>query len=132
MKKLGLVLITFLLTVVFVNAQPGNFDPQAMIKRQVDQLTETCSLTKDQVPKVEAIVKKYSDQRTKMFQDMQNGGGGGDFSAMREKMTKMQDDQAKEIKAILTADQAKKYDAWLKERQERMQQRMNGGGGPGM
>ena len=129
MKKVGLVLITLLLTVVFVNAQPGNFDPAARLKRQLDQLTQTCSLTKDQVPKVETILKKYSDQRSKMFQDMQNGG---DRSAMRDKMTKMQDDQSKEIKAILTADQAKKYDAYLKEQQERRQQRMNGGGGPGM
>ena len=129
MKKIGLLFI-FILSVVLVKAQPGNFDPAQMIKRQVDQLTETCSLTKDQVPKVEAIVKKYSDKRMAMFQDAQNGGG--DRQAMMDKFTKLQSDQDKEVKALLTEDQAKKYDAYVKEREERMRQFMNGGGGQGM
>jgi periplasmic protein CpxP/Spy len=121
MKKFGLLLSVLLMTVVFVKAQP---DPAEMVKRQVDQLTEACSLTKDQVPKVEVIVKKYSEKMMAMFQEM---GGGGDRDAMREKMTKNREEQSKEIKAILTADQAKKYDKFLAEQMERMRQM----GGPG-
>lgn len=118
MKKIGLLLSALLLAFVFVNAQP-DFDPAAMIKRQVDQLTEACSLTKDQVPKVEAIVKKYNEKMMAMFQD---AGGGGDQNAMREKMTKMREEQTKEMKAILSVEQGVKYDKFLADQMERFRQ----------
>jgi len=128
MKKIGLLLIVLFWAGVLVQAQPGMMDPAEMIKQRVDQITQACSLTKDQVPKVEAVVKKYNEKMMAMFQDM-GDGGGGDFSAMREKMTKLMDDQNKEIKAVLTADQATKYDKFVQEERERMRQM--GPGGPG-
>jgi Spy/CpxP family protein refolding chaperone len=135
MKKIGLLLSVLMIFGLMVKAQPGGgmMDPAEMVKRNVDQINQTCTLTKEQLPKVEAIVKKYSDKTMEMFQGMQ-GGGGGDFSAMREKMTKLQDDQTKELKAVLTAEQSAKYDKFLQERRERMRQMggPGGQGGPGM
>ncbi|MBN1821180.1 MAG: hypothetical protein JXR31_01165 [Prolixibacteraceae bacterium] len=130
MKKIGLLLAALLVAVIFVNAQPpggqgGNFDPEQMIKRQVDQIVEACGLSKEQTQKVEAIVRKGNEKRMEMFQDM---GGGGDREAMREKMNKMRDEQTKEIKAVLTEEQAKKYDKFLEEQEQRRRERGFGGG----
>ena len=61
----------------------------------------------------------------KMREEMQGGGGPSD--EMRAKMTKIRDDQSKEMKKILTADQYVKYEKYLEERRAARQQ---GGGGP--
>lgn len=128
MKRICLLLVVLFSMTVFVHAQPGMMDPAEMVKRQVEQLTTSLSLTKDQVPKVETIVKKYNEKIMAMFEDMRDGGG--DFSAMREKMTKVQEEQTKEMKTILTAEQGTQYDKFLEEQRERMRQ-MGGPGGPG-
>lgn len=124
MRKIGLLLIALLVTVVFVKAQPGNFDPEAMVKRQLDGIVEACGLDKEQAKKVEAIIRKGNEKRMEMFQDM----GGGDREAMRAKMTEFQENQTKEIKAVLTADQSKKYDKYLEEQAERRRERGGFGG----
>jgi N-methylhydantoinase B/oxoprolinase/acetone carboxylase alpha subunit len=128
MKKIGLLLTAILFAVMFVNAQPGGgmMDPAERAKRTVEQLKTTLSLNADQVTKVEAVVKKYGEKQSQMFQEM---GQGGDRDAMREKMTKMREDQTKEIKTLLTPDQVKKYDTYLKEQEARRAQ--GGFGGPG-
>jgi periplasmic protein CpxP/Spy len=51
-------------------------------------------------------------------------GGGGPSDEMRAKMTKVRDDQNKEMKKILTADQYVKYEKYLEERRA---QRQGGG-----
>ena len=126
MKKIGLLMMVLFIAVSFAKAQPGNFDPEAMIKRQVDGIVEACELSKDQATKVEAIIRKGNEQRMQMFQDM---GQGGDREAMREKMNKMRDDQNAEIKKLLTADQSKKYDKYLEEQAARRRERGGFGGG---
>ncbi len=126
MKKLGLLVTALFVTFVFVNAQPGNFDPEAMIQRQVDQIKEACDLTDEQVPQVKAVVKKYNEKMMEMFQGM---GPDGDREAMREKMTQNRENQTNEIKEILTDEQDAKYDAFLEEQAERFRNR--GGGGFG-
>jgi len=132
MKKIGLLLTFLFLSVVFVKAQPGNFDPEEMIKRQVEGITEACDLSEDQVTKVEAIIRKSNEKMMALFQEM---GGGGDREAMREKMGEIRDEQTKEIKAVLTEEQAEKYDEYMEEMRQRMRQGRPGGppgGGPGM
>jgi periplasmic protein CpxP/Spy len=126
MKKIGLLLTALLLTVVFVNAQPGGQQstPEERAKRQTEQLTTALSLDKAQVTKVEAINLKYAKQQSELFQSM---GAGGDREAMRTKMTAMRAEQTKEIKALLTKEQIEKYDKYLAEQQAR---RAQGGRGP--
>jgi periplasmic protein CpxP/Spy len=129
MKKFGLLMTALLFAVVLVNAQPGQggqggqrMSAEDRAKRQVEQLTTTLGLNKDQATKVEAVILKYSKQQSELFQSM---GQGGDRDAMRTKMTAMRESQTKEIKAVLTKDQADKYDKYLQEQQSR-----RGQGGP--
>ena len=127
MKKVALALIAvFALSIASMAQDRGsrNFDPKERAKRQTEELTEQLGLNKDQQKKVGELNEKYSEKMTAMFEDMR--GGGGDREAMREKMTKLRDEQNKEMKKILTDDQYKKYEKYLEERRSR-----RGSGGPG-
>ncbi|WP_167608106.1 DUF4890 domain-containing protein [Maribellus sediminis] len=127
MKKAALMLIAvFALSFATMaqNQGPRNFDPKEMAKRQTEELTEQLDLNKDQQKKVLELNEKYGNKMSEMRDDMRNGGG--DREAMREKMTKMREEQNKEMKKILTEDQYKKYEKYLEERRSR-----RGQGGPG-
>lgn len=90
-----------------------NSTPEEMAQRQTDQIKEKCGIDKDQEKKVYDLNLKSSKEMAKMREGMQ---GGGDRDAMREKMTKMREEQNKEMKKILTADQYVKYEKYLEER----------------
>jgi len=123
MKKIGFLLIAMLFgTIVGYSQNWQNSTPEEMAKRQTDQIKEKCGLDKDQEKKVYDLNLKSSKEMAKMREQMQ---GGGDRDAMREKMTKMRDDQNKEMKKILTAEQYVKYEKYLEERRAARQQ---GGG----
>ena len=96
--------------------------PEEMAKKQTAELKEKCGLDKDQEKKVYDMSLKSGKEMAKMRKDMQ---GGGDRDAMREKMMKMREDQNKEMKKILSADQYKKYEQYLEERRAA---RQRGGG----
>ena len=99
--------------------------PEEMAKRQTDQIKEKCGLDKDQEKKVYDLSLKIGKEMAKMREEMQSSGGPSD--EMREKMMKVRDDQNKEMKKILSADQYVKYEKYLEERRAARQQ---GGGGP--
>ena len=125
-KKGKVKVIVFLFTVFFlstvvVKGQP-QFDPEEMIKMQVQQLTEACVLSEGQVTKVEAIVRETSRKMIETFQS----GQGGDFAELREKMKLIQEEYNKKIKEILNKEQVERYEKYLIEQSERMRQR--GGG----
>lgn len=90
---------------------------------QAEALKTSLSLTGDQVTKVTAIFAAQTKTRDSLMSAMQNGG---DRATMMTAFTKMQNDQAAKIKAILTADQAKIYQKQLDERAERMKQFQQG------
>lgn len=126
MKKAALMLIAvFALSFASIaqNQGPRNFDPKEMAKRQTEELTKQLDLNKDQQKKVLELNEKYANKMSEMR------NGGGDREAMREKMTKMREEQNKEMKKILTEDQYKKYEKYLEERRSRRGQ--GGPGGPG-
>lgn len=121
MKKIGFLLITLILGTVVGRAQNWqNATPEDMAKRQTEQIKEKCGLDKDQEKKVYDLSLKSSKEMAKMREQ-----GGGDRDAMREKMAKMREDQNKEMKKILSAEQYKKYEKYLEERRAARQQ---GGG----
>ncbi len=95
----------------------GMMSPEAQ-QAQLDAMTKAVGLTDDQVTKVKAInadaMKKMADLRA----------AGGDPADMRPKMMEIRTAQQTQIKALLTADQKPKYDAFLAS-----QQRPMGGGG---
>ncbi|MFV0590228.1 MAG: hypothetical protein ACK5M7_02480 [Draconibacterium sp.] len=129
MKKLGLVLLSVIVFATVTMAQDRgsrSFDPKEMAKRQTEELTKALGLNKDQQAKVLALNTKMGEKRSSMFQEMRNGGG--DREAMREKMTKLRDEEKAEMKKILTEDQYKKYEKYLEEQRARRGQGRPGGG----
>jgi protein CpxP len=118
MKKI-LLLCCFLMGIAAAShAQGGGRkSPEEMAKGLQTQL----KLTDDQTTKITAI---YKDQATKM--DSVRTAANGDRSAMRGARMPIMKATNDKVKAILTPEQATAYDAWMKERMEKMRQ---GGGG---
>jgi Na+-transporting NADH:ubiquinone oxidoreductase subunit NqrC len=87
-------------------------------QQRADTLGKQLSLDTTQVAKVAGIFEKYlkimSDKRTELQ---------GDMDAMRTAMTEIREKQNKEITALLTKEQAKKYEEIQKEQMQRMQNR---------
>lgn len=97
------------------SAQDFNFDPDQMAQMRVDQMKESLKLTAEQADKILVIIKKQNEEMGKLFA----GGGMPDMSKFQEMMKK----QDEEIKAVLTPEQAKKYD----EDQRKMREQFGGG-----
>ena len=155
MKKLGVLFVILLLVSGITYAQgrgggerpsktmpqggPGagrgdrpQMNPEEMIKRQTQRLVEELKLTKDQEAKVLAINKKYQGKQSFDWSKMRDASDE-ERTKMREEMTKVQTERNKEIRAILTPEQAKLFDENQKKREEMRkngQGRMGGFGGP--
>lgn len=85
--------------------------PQA----RADTLGKQLSLDTATVKKVAAIFEKYQKQMMDKRNELQ-----GDMDGMRAAMTEIREQQTKDITALLTKDQAKKYEEVLKAQQARM------------
>jgi Spy/CpxP family protein refolding chaperone len=88
-------------------------------------LLKDINLTDAQKAQVKAIREKYAPLQLELRKSVQATGGPPD-EATRTKMTDLQNQQAAEIRAILTADQQKTFDHNLHELKERMDARRNG------
>ncbi|MCQ2226901.1 MAG: hypothetical protein MJZ01_03200 [Bacteroidales bacterium] len=94
------------------NAQFGQMpSPEEMAKMQADQMKETVSLSEEQYAKVLVICKEQSEEMQKLFQE-----GQPDFSAFG----KLQEDQNKKLKEVLTEEQFKKWDEHMQEMRRNM------------
>lgn len=102
-----------------VSAQGMRMSPEERTK----QLKEQLKLDDEQTKKIEEIFKSAQE---KMQEAM--GNAQGDRDAMRKMMMDMRAKADKEIEALLTKDQKKKYDELKKEREKRMRERMQGQG----
>lgn len=123
MKKIGFLLIALIMGTLVGTAQNWqNSTPEEMAKRQTDQIKEKCGLDKAQEKKVYDLNLESGKKMAKMREEMK---GGGDRDSMRDKMAKMREEQNKEMKKILTAEQYVKYEKYLEERRAARQQ---GGG----
>jgi len=87
------------------------------------------NLTEDQQKKVTAIQTEQRAETTKLFQGLRNGGG--DFQAIREKMTTLRAKYDKQIEALLTDEQKKKFKEIQAQRSQRGQRRPGGQPGGG-
>lgn len=124
MKKLMFMFFAILFGTTISMAQYGGgqrMNPEDMAKRQTAELKEKLGLDKAQEKKVYDLNLESGKKMAKMRDDMQ--GGGGDRDSMREKFTKMREEQNVEMKKILTADQYKKYEKYLEERRAQRGQR---------
>ena len=129
MKKLGILFIMMFAVATLSMAQGFGggggmqMDPEERAKQQTAQIKEAVGLNADQEKKVLDLNVEQGKKQSKMFEEMQ--GGGGDMEGMREKMTAMREETNKKMKEILTAEQWTKYEKWQEERRSRF-----GGGGP--
>ena len=88
-------------------------------------LLKDINLTDAQKAQVKAIREKYAPQQLELRKSVQATGAPPD-EATRTKIADLQNQQAAEIRAILTADQQKTFDHNLHEMKERMDARRNG------
>ena len=85
----------------------------------------TGSLTDAQKAQIKTIREKYLPQQMELRKATQATGNPPD-EATRAKMMDLQEKQAAEIRAVLTADQQKVFDQNLKAMRDRMEARRNG------
>ena len=104
--------------------------PEQRVQRQTQQLVEELKLNKDQEKKVGAINKKYMAGQPADWSRMRDASDE-ERAKMREERNKVQAEKDKEIKAVLTAEQIKLYDAAQKKRAESRRNGQWGGGSPG-
>jgi Spy/CpxP family protein refolding chaperone len=104
-------------------AQMGG-TPEERLKRELDGLTTALNLTPDQVAKVTPIITDSQKARSEMFQKMRDSGGQMDREKMMAEGQKMQADADAKIKAVLTAEQGSKLDAYRKKQAEERAARM--------
>lgn len=104
--------------------QRGNFDPEKMLQRQVDEMKQALNLTPDQVAKITPILKSAQEKQRAQMQKMREGGGNFDREKMRADRQKMQAETDAKIKPILKGDQVKKLETFRQDQQKRMQERM--------
>ena len=127
MKKIGFLLIAIVFGTTVSMAQYGgggqNRTPEERAKQQTADLKEALGLDKTQEKKVYDLNLESGKKMAKMREEM---GGGGFSEEMRDKMMAMREEQNKEMKKILTAEQYTKYEKYLEERRSR---RGQGGGG---
>jgi acyl-CoA reductase-like NAD-dependent aldehyde dehydrogenase len=90
-------------------------------KDRADTLKARLSLSAKQTDEVTKIYEAQQKEFQKLREDNQ-----GDRDAMREGMTKIMQQTDEKIEKLLDKDQLKKYEAYKKERMERMQQRRPG------
>ncbi len=84
--------------------------------RGTAKLFEGITLTEAQQMQVDAVKAKYAAERQKF---MPNGmGGGPPDPSVRAKMTDMMDKQNIELRAILTTEQQKVFDANVEKRKQ--------------
>lgn len=128
MKKIGLILILLVTVVLTGIAQPGgqgmrNMSPEDRAKRETERIGEYVKYTAGQDAKVTALNLKYIQKQSENrpsgdFRNMSDA----DRDAWRKKMEAIDTEKNGEMKKLLTADQYKQYEAYLKARAERMQQ----------
>jgi periplasmic protein CpxP/Spy len=123
MKKLVMLVLVAIMAAGTCFAQMGG-TPEERLKRELDGLTTALSLTPDQVAKVTPIITDAQKARSEMFQKMRDSGGQMDREKMMEEGQKMQADTDKKLKAVLTADQGTKLDAYRKKQAEERAARM--------
>jgi Spy/CpxP family protein refolding chaperone len=88
-------------------------------------LLKDITLTDAQKAQVKVIREKYLPQQMELRKAAQATGTAPD-EATRTKMMDLQEKQAAEIRAILSADQQKVFDGNLKEMRDRMEARRKG------
>jgi periplasmic protein CpxP/Spy len=113
MKKLLLVVFVAVLAMGSSFAQGQQRDPAARLQRELEGLTTELGLTKDQVAKVTPILTESQKKQSEAFTKMRESGNM-DREKMMAERAKMTAEADKALKAVLTAEQGVKLDAYRK------------------
>jgi Spy/CpxP family protein refolding chaperone len=132
MKVIRIATLGFALCAGFtsVAAAQGQPEPQGQGEMRRGggmggMLLKDITLTDAQKAQIKTIREKYLPQQLELRKTAQGRGGPPD-EATRSKMMELQEKQAAEIRATLTADQQKVFDSNLKEMRDRMEARRKG------
>ena len=102
------------------------------VERQVKHLTRMLSLTPDQQTQVKAILAEQHQQMEQLRNSaQQNGSTGQSAPPDRDQIRSIRQDTQAKIEALLNDDQKTKFEAWIQQRKDRMQQRHGQQGEPG-
>jgi protein CpxP len=124
--KFGFFLTLMIAAVFVANAQGGS---RRTIEERVQaahaKMDSAFKLDTEKQVKADSAFANYYRQQDKIREEMRSGGERPDFQAMREKMQPALDARDKELKALFTDEQFKK---WKEEIEPAMMQRRGGGG----
>lgn len=114
----------FTFTVLAAQAQPGNRRTvEERVKSVHEKLDSAFKLEAATLTKVDTVFANYYRQTDKLRDEMRSGERP-DFQAIREKMQPLSDTRDKELKALLTDEQFKK---WKDEIEPALMPRRGGG-----
>jgi len=99
-------------------------------KNETERVVKALDLNAEQTVKIQVINYKYAVKDSIRFAERQKNAEKPDRETMMKIMKEDRDAKATEVKALLTDDQKAKYEALLKERENRGP-RPNGQGGNG-
>ena len=122
MKNLVVFTLFAFLAIGSVFAQQR--DPAERLKREIEGLTAALSLSQDEVAKITPIVTEAQKKQSESWAKMRESGAEVDREKMREEWTKMTAETDKKLKAVLTAEQGVKLDAYRKKQAEERATRM--------
>lgn len=115
---LAMVFFAGMLQMSFAQGQGQGQGMRLSPKERAEALGKQLSLSPEVIVKVTAIFEKYQKIIADKRAELQ-----GDRDAMRAAMTEIRETQNKEIIALLTKEQAAKYDEILKQQQQQMMNR---------
>lgn len=108
-----------LLISVGAMAQGGNMQERA--QQQVEQLKTELSLTDEQVARLKEINSKNAEE----MRELRNNASG-DRNQMMQQMRELRKNRDTEIRAMLTEEQAAKFDELQKEQKQGQQRQRRG------
>jgi Spy/CpxP family protein refolding chaperone len=119
LTNIALAILVSLVMMFSQSARAQDSQDSTRAARRAAVLKDSLGLNDEQTAKIETIFLQSQKQISKE-RDAHQGDREAMMKAMREHMQEMD----KQINAVLKPDQQKKYEALMKERRERMRQRM--------
>ena len=127
-RKLALLVAMILGGIFLVNAQPGG--PRRTVEERVkiahDKIDSAFKLDASKLAAVDKAFTEYYRGQDKVREDMMSSGERPSREEMMAKMKPLTDARDKELKAVLTDEQYKK---WKEEIEPSLMPRRGGGGG---
>jgi Spy/CpxP family protein refolding chaperone len=127
--RIATLAAAFCVGMTSIAAAQGQPEPQGQGGRagggMGGMLLKDITLTDAQKDQIKTIREKYLPQQMELRKAAQATGTAPD-EATRAKMMDLQEKQAADIRALLTADQQKVFDTNLKEMRDRMEARRKG------